>query len=179
MGKYKEITGVPCSGKSYYVKAHDLKVAEVDFFKSILVSLINIPFNKLYCLSLMCFKEKVSWFYKIKLFFLILKKIGVYHLLKDKDVIIDEGVSHIFYNLLESSSESIMYLIEDYLPFIDVKFVNAPSDSVLIERYKCRGHKRLEFYDVNAFILLNEKAKLKQIQSLKCRTKTFEEISLC
>lgn len=151
-----ELTGTPCAGKSFLHKR--------GFFPDFALRRgLRCAFNftdlcvilKLFLLAL---REEVSLAYRLRIIFGITKKFLIFRSAcraKNK-VCIDEGVSHIPFNLLNTDPSVVVGLLKPYLNSISVVVVTI-SDEVLRDRLLTRGHPRLKFCGVPKFIDDNRK----------------------
>lgn len=169
--KIYEITGLPCSGKSYFCNDIDgflnkkkLSIVKAIFFeiKLLLLGIFFLKTSTLYAFLILCLHEKAPLTYRLKIFRNIIKKFGVYK--KFRYVVtggyVDEGISHIPFNLLHSNTAEVINILRPYLSLINVKYIKVNSNTCLRERLTERGHERLVFLDVDEFIHLNRNVEI-------------------
>ncbi|MEZ9982328.1 hypothetical protein AB4401_21800, partial [Vibrio cyclitrophicus] len=110
-----EITGLPCSGKSYFCNDIDffLNKKKSSFIKSLLfeikylfIGFCFLNISTIYALLIFCLHEKAPLNYRLKIFRNVIKKFGVYKNFRDLSCggYIDEGISHIPFNFLNSNT---------------------------------------------------------------------------
>ena len=158
-----EITGVPCSGKSYFIDRisnnlnSKIKVVKWNNYNLINVFLIFVGYsyllinNKGYTIFIKyILKKKIPFFDKIKLSFNVIKKITlnwIYSFDDSKIYLFDEGLTHIPFNIL----------VDSYSDDIDIDFCLKTNKKIqnsnliflvesdkkdIIKRLNLRGHKR-------------------------------------
>jgi len=174
MARIIEITGVPAGGKSFYIAKSDFNVFNIcgPYLDSLQrVRIIKILVREFYVfyvgikvLSLQdiyffwkaAMREDVSLLNKLNIFRNIVRKFGVRKLInlsRSNDVFyIDEGISHIPFNLLNSKPSIVVDKLKPYLDITNIIYLEAPSLKKLAERLKLRGHKRLMRIDLHQFI---------------------------
>ncbi len=175
MKSITELSGLPASGKSTFVKQKGLRVASYENLFPVLFKYIRLPFvlkffSEVYLcvlgfklLSLkelalfikMSKKEGVSFFYQVNIIRNTLRKFSVSYLVSKKslsDIYIDEGISHIPFNYLSTSANDVIAIIQPYLNHISVDYLELTSSEILKTRLLQRGHARLNYIDVNIFI---------------------------
>lgn len=171
-----EVTGVSGSGKSYFLNAlkkeknfkyhfdsdlilkyglNDLKLLYL-FFKT------KSSFKVLLLLIQVSFKLKFNLLDKLNFIRNSIKKIAKNHFFKSLElseyVIVDEGVSHIYQNILNDTgiNEDALNLIDAIYFMLDVpdKIVVIEADNVEVyKRLQNRGHKRINNnFDIIKFI---------------------------
>lgn len=162
-----EFTGVPGSGKSTIFKelqnSSNLKVSFVENKSNIFYDvylfiyfMFNIFDTYRYIFVLKkIFTTKNSLFHKLNICRNIIKKISKFYIYKNKEgvYIIDEGISHIPFNLFVDSSNSKIISKEviellDKLPMTDYIIIIDVDYELSLKRLKQRGHKRIDFTNV-------------------------------
>ncbi|MFS1867042.1 hypothetical protein [Vibrio breoganii] len=182
-----EISGLPCSGKSYFCDSKDgflnkkqSSIIKVIMFevKYILLGLLFLKFSVLRTFLSLCFKEKVPLKYKIKILRNVIKKFGIHSQFRNVavDGFIDEGISHIPFNFLNSNTSDVIDVIKPFLAQTNVKYIKAESDFQLKERLQQRGHDRLKFLSVSEFIALNRSVEVCVLSEYPNVCLTFEVV---
>ena len=177
MGNLIELTGVPASGKSTFIKRNNLKVVTVGslfpslndlprFLSRFLGELVlfveglsKMPFKDVLFYFHISMNEKVDLIYKLNIFRNTVRKFGVFFLCQKisvkGDLYIDEGLSHIPFNFLSTEFSTLEVKLGHYLKEIDVQLVESPREAVIVERLMERGHTRLKFLKIGNFIKNN------------------------
>ena len=176
MARIIEITGIPASGKSTFLMKKGIegfdpskrKNTQGQKNKFILVKIgYEIWFFILGCISLspsnlfFFFKsslhEKGSILQNLNIFRNIIRKFGIRNLAikENTDCYIDEGISHIPFNLLNSDTTKIIELTALFLKPISLYYVDHPSIESLEKRLNKRGHSRLKYWSTEAFVKKN------------------------
>ncbi|MBF4280817.1 hypothetical protein EAY27_27455, partial [Vibrio anguillarum] len=160
-----EVTGPPCSGKSYYLKgeAHLLSKNKLSKFYFFWVGGGTLSYSELILLIRLCSQEKVSFIFKLNIFYNALIKFGVFHksINNSNNNVVDEGISHLAFNFLEAKYTDLELLVKDRLPLVHVKIIVNIDDNILKERLLSRGHTRLRYYSIDNFLYKNHAAKIK------------------
>ncbi|EGQ7950904.1 hypothetical protein M2G93_13245 [Vibrio vulnificus] len=164
-----EVTGVPCSGKSYILNSkfscdNVLNKHLAIKLVSLCCAFLELKYTEIGRIIKMVFKEQCSFLYKLKLLFNVLSKFGVYYLYRNKSIIIDEGISHIPFNLLTTPLIEYKDILQVRLCDIDVLLLSSPNFNVLTDRFNSRGHPRLDFISLNEFMELNSDVYTKVLQ---------------
>lgn len=165
-----EITGIPCCGKSHFCDQEKvINSKSKNLLKKIVIDIYFVMrgggylFSSNRCLKFMrlAYKECVPFSYKLKLFRNVCRKFGVFASIKNchQSGYVDEGVSHIPFNFLNSDSREVIKLIKHELQYLTVVLLPSPNDNILKERLKKRGHPRLMFCDIDSFIKLNQQVE--------------------
>ena len=169
-GNVIEISGLPCSGKSYFCndingflnKKHNslikVLIFEIEFF---MLGLSLLKASELYKFFLLCLREKAPIRYRIKIFRNIIKKFGVFKKFKNVSSFgyVDEGISHIPFNFLSGNTVEIINILKPYIELTNVKYIKIDNDLCLRKRLIDRGHARLSFFEIDDFIFLNRKVE--------------------
>jgi dephospho-CoA kinase len=144
-----------------FTKIFLLKRSDIDMLKYIFYIIRN---------------SKNTLFHKINILRNILKKIIIYRFIENKNEIffIDEGVSHIPFNVFvdinKTLDEKRIYKLLEMIPTVDILLIIDAPDDILIKRVIKRGkkgHKRINFNlqeDIETFmfqsrIILNKIGK--------------------
>ncbi|WP_418103785.1 hypothetical protein [Vibrio harveyi] len=176
-----EITGAPCSGKSYYInnvlkgdysslpiygnhlskKIHFETAQKISlFFLGVMCSILSIDLIKFVLKN----NNLTSFSDKMKMLFFTFLKIGRFHFLNalfsDKTIVIDEGVSHLPFNLMLTEENDIKTMLS-FFPksfyFVEV-WLFKEKEHVLLWRLRNRGHKKvLKDSDMIPFVKNNLK----------------------
>ena len=176
--KIIEISGVSGVGKSYIIsllakedsiildttiekeELSDLKLAYL-FFK------LKDSFEMLKLIIVIAFYLKITLFHKINFIRNSIKKIGKNSFLmdrkSDKYVVVDEGISHFYQNIIspnQDKNEKLIELIDRLILKIEflneIIIVEAPSE-IIFKRLNSRGHKRLkDEIEIKKFIQKSE-----------------------
>lgn len=176
-----EITGPPCSGKSFYLKGKvnllsKNCVNKVFFFGA---GFLALSYSELFLLIRLCSQEKVSFFFKINIFYNSLIKFGVYSKnVNNDDVVIDEGISHLAFNFLEAKYNDLELLLKYRLPIVHVKILVDVDEDVLKHRLLSRGHTRLRYYSVDELLKKNLLAKKKAEEYSRKFSGNYTELKL-
>ncbi len=175
MKSITELSGLPASGKSTYVKQKKLRVASneklfpalfkynklplvLNFLSEVYLCILGFKLLSLKELTFfikMSRKEDVSFFYQVNIIRNTLRKFSVSYLVSEKslsDIYIDEGISHLPFNYLSTSVDDVIAIIQPYLKHISVDYLELTSNDVLKTRLLRRGHTRLNYIDVNILI---------------------------
>ncbi len=166
--KIIEITGIAGVGKSYIIKLlaerentlldkEIIKEYKLNDFKLLIYFFKNK--KKLAILSLtikVAFSLKMSLFHKINFIRNTMKKFGKNYFITqrlklktDETIIIDEGISHLYQNIItqdRSNQDELLKLINQVIDLAEIShtiiIVKAKKQTVF-ERLKSRGHKRI------------------------------------
>ena len=167
-----EITGCPGTGKStLFPDTADISNVFLFFcFPVVFLKLFifhNLIFRYLF-INALCLNR--SFKYKLAFLYHSFRKFVVYFAYHNSDVVIDEGLSHIAFNLELNSSDRIInffYTFRFFLKSTDIVIVTCNEDS-LFNRISQRGHKRLyTFKNLNMFIKCNKKVESLLIQLIE------------
>jgi hypothetical protein len=145
-----EITGPTCSGKSYYLSSLKYKHVGYIYLPVGFLFLLTSPIL-FYWLFIRCLRADRSLLLSFLVFLNVFAKVGFslchirFFKFKSKNIIVDEGLSHIPFILMLNESD-IDYFIKSFLPFLSntkilMKF---SSSNVISKRLKSRGHKRVK-----------------------------------
>lgn len=199
MKSITELSGLPASGKSTFVKQKKLiiscneklfpflfKYNPLPLISSLLAEayLFFLGFKLLSLKELNLFikmarKEDVSFLYQINIFRNTLRKFSVSYLVGKKPlsvIYIDEGISHIPFNYLSSDFNNIIEIIQPYLNYISVDYIEITSDETLKKRLLNRGHARLNHIDVNTLITECRKVEKNMLEVYPLICKTFKVV---
>ena len=160
-----EITGQPCSGKSTFVVNSEAN----DEFEKLNINLTKkliYFFNGIYSLGLKRSKVLFSWslaeeapfFFRINIFCNAVSRFGVFYKIDllspenpAKQLIIDEGVSHLPFIFLQTDTKEVINFISRELSKTNVFFLSNPGSKTIQSRLIKRGHKRLSFLSMHFF----------------------------
>lgn len=163
--KIVEITGIPGVGKSYFVDKNKLKPINV-LYDNDLIKKFNLTDIKLFFIFFKCKKPisqlkiilkiavliEFSFFDTINFVRNTIKKIGknTYYLSinNSETVIIDEGISHLYFNVVsvnKNVNKKINILLKALLSYNDIGkiIIIDDKDLVIKKRLFTRGHKRV------------------------------------
>ncbi|WP_409048992.1 hypothetical protein PWG11_17960 (plasmid) [Proteus mirabilis] len=181
-----EVSGLPCSGKSFYCKDKlMLKGKSKKSINSILNELSLIFQGLIYLGIVRCWgfsrlvrSEDAPLLYKAKILINIFRKFGVFISTREPYVkgFIDEGISHIPFNLLSSNPQTVIKHIPE-LSEINVVYILKNNDSEIRERLLSRGHDRLFFLECDDFIYRNRSIERFILSSYLDLCKNFEVIN--
>ena len=188
-----EITGQPCAGKSTILKKISLNYF-IRHIKNRFPKKILYFFSGMHFLGLKRSKiifswslaENVSFLFKINIFFNCVSKFGIFYRhqnyakYQDLKIVVDEGISHIPFLFLETDSKIVINFISDELQMINVYILRSPEQDIIQTRLLSRGHKRLKFIALSAFmdrIQEIEKVLLSQYPSLCKKFKVFDDVA--
>lgn len=184
-----ELTGHPCSGKSFMISKSShfsnvliKKKSLIYFYKLFLLTFFYFFSNKLlreiYFLVLI---DDYSFYEKIKLILNITDKYYVHNSIKNlnKTIIIDEGVTHILFNILCTENVKVWnsFINNDIfcrLPKPDTLILVKIDENTQKNRLKERGHKRLNNIDkfvkvtrkISKYIELNYKGNFRIVSNI-------------
>lgn len=180
---YNEVTGPTCSGKTFrYRKAKCTKQASKLFFAFGFIYCLFFHFDAFRLLSVKSLRSDRSLYFITTIFLNVFAKIGfiMYCKYSDRDILVDEGVSHIPFILWldEKETNRLVNSLESIFSLIKVKFFECGHD-IIIDRLQKRGHKRvrskndLECMWKNHVTIMNFypnvlKGKVKSIEILQC-----------
>lgn len=198
MGKLFELTGLPASGKSTYIRKNNLSVVTIDllfpkfsnlpqFLSKILselllffVGIFQMSFKEIYFYFHISMNEKVGPIHKMNIFRNTARKFGVFFLCRklsvEQDLYIDEGLSHIPFNFLSTDFSILETRLAPYLNKIQVKLIECPERAVIMGRLMLRGHARLNFYTERHFIRANLSVEKKLLIKYPSLCYSFEII---
>ena len=176
-----ELTGAPATGKSSYAKLAGVTVFKIEdlnsykwvlpnFFIRLVIEIFVI------CVGMARLGPSSSWFFlkrslaespslllRLNIFRNTLRKFGVDALIRIRifktDIYIDEGISHIPFNFPSTEFSNLEPRLRPYLKKLQVHYLASPPESVLIERLRVRGHKRLSFMTVQELVAQNLKVE--------------------
>jgi hypothetical protein len=175
-----EVTGAPGSGKTtLFSQSRSLPIF---IFPLIMpVFLIFIFFLKpkiIFYLFKNSFYLNRPLFQRFAFFYFCINKIFKFYLYKNRrNEVIDEGISHIPFNLeMESESSFFQFVsvFESLLKHIDVKIIVVSSE-VLEKRIIIRGHSRIsENSQVPNFVFRNKQVEMLMVKLLSQHVNSFE-----
>ena len=184
-----ELTGFPCSGKSFIIANSSYNSMILRKYRGIFrtlklgfLSLFYFINNELlrdiYYLIII---DNYSFYEKIKLVLNITEKYYYHNRFKNinKTIIIDEGVTHILFNILCTDNLKVWnsFVKKDIfhrLPKPDMLILVKTDKQTQKDRLKKRGHKRLNDLDqfititrrISKYIELNYKDKIRTVSNL-------------
>lgn len=161
-----EFSGLPGSGKSTIYNELNKNISNVTFILNnkfniineiylFIFFLLNIfkTYKYIYLFKIVV-KSENSLFDKFNIIRNIIKKISKFLIYKNQKgvFVFDEGISHIVFNLFVDSSSRDINEKEikksfNILPLPDMLFMLSADKSLIIDRLKNRGHKRIKFDD--------------------------------
>tara|TARA_B100001123_G_C15303890_1_gene1021943 strand:+ start:1191 stop:1793 length:603 start_codon:yes stop_codon:yes gene_type:complete len=168
-----ELTGQSCVGKTSFLsrKVLDGDDIELKAFKlgykieKIIIffwGIIYLGLSKTVILLYWSFKEDANLIFRLNIFRNAVTKVGIFSTLMKKQsntsslLLVDEGLSHLPFLFLNTETPKVLSLISEELKNINVIFLKSPGSGVIKERLKSRGHQRLRFLSLNAFIRRND-----------------------
>lgn len=161
---YQELSGVPCSGKSYWctnkkvlnTQQKGITPSFIQNIHYISLGLSYLQLKRIFFFIKLSLSENAPLSYRFKILINVLKKFGYYSRYISHGVgIIDEGVSHIPFNFLSTDTNCVVKSIREELSCIDVVYLLNEEDEILIERLSQRGHSRLNFMEKEDFLNKN------------------------
>ena len=192
-----EVTGIPCSGKSYYLNylsvEYNCVVLDKQFINNFLhisclpcpVSFIIREFYHLFTgitklnfytikfLLKYLFYSKWSFYRKVNVFRNVVKKYSLHYIVyknEDIDFIVDEGVCHIpFIFATAKQNYTPELLINHYNLDINVIIIKSET-KILFKRILKRGHSFINSHnhcDLILFIIKNQISSILQIYLLR------------
>lgn len=197
MQKNYELSGLPASGKSTYVKKENLTVQSsnrlwpalhkcpkkiaivLSEFHLFFIGFKVLSTRELFLFFKMSMREEVGPLFKVNIFRNTLRKFAVYNLTcqdLDSDIYIDEGISHIPFNYFSSSFAEVFPIIEPYLKNISLTYISCNSDEELKKRLLYRGHSRLKFIKVDTLISNSRKVEAKMLEAYPVICKSFKVV---
>lgn len=69
-----------------------------------------------------------------------------------EDILVDEGISHLPFLFLNSDTIKVVDFISNELQQTNVHYLNSPGSGLIEQRLTIRGHKRLNFLLLSAFV---------------------------
>ncbi len=194
--KIIEITGVAGAGKSYILKRllkNRYTISDEQIIKRYNIRdiyLLYLFFKSKNALDILKVLFKISKELNMSLYDKFnfirnsIKKIGKNYYFKsinfidNRVVIVDEGISHIYQNIVTTKVQNnlkILILLNEFISLIDkpdeVIIVDAPTKTI-VDRLKKRGHKRLRDSDDIELFVKNSKKNLSIIDKKFNNTKT-------
>jgi hypothetical protein len=162
---YTEITGQPCAGKSSFMN-REKSNNEAIVFKQGIARKIFYFLCGLYFLNLSRSKVLFFWsmleqaplYFRINIFFNAVSKFGIFFYLQSssannhEDILVDEGISHLPFLFLNSDTIKVVDFISNELQQTNVHYLNSPGSGLIEQRLTIRGHKRLNFLLLSAFV---------------------------
>lgn len=180
---YYELTGCPCSGKSYYLQSKGIShINKSNLFNQIIFFFYGLYFlgvNKLFLFIRLSFQEKVPFLFSLNIIRNTILKFGIYYRFNNSkmDIYVDEGISHLFFNFLDSNKCELLEIIEDEIKNINIILIEQGDKSLIKNRLKVRGHSRLRFYNINDFIFSNKESESFIINVVSFKAKRLKIIS--
>ena len=195
--KIIEITGVAGAGKSHILKTllkdrytiSDEQIIKRYHIREIYLIYLFFKSKNAFKILKVLFKISkelnMSLYDKFNFLRNSIKKIGKNYYFKsinfidDRVVFVDEGISHIYQNIVTTKVQNnlkILILLNEFISLIDkpdeVIIVDAPTKTI-VERLKRRGHKRLRDSDDIELFVKNSKKNLSIIDKKFNKTRTI------
>ncbi len=195
--KIVEITGVAGAGKSHILKTllkdrytiSDDKIIKRYHIGDIYLIYLFFKSKNAFTILKVLFKIakelNMSLYDKFNFIRNSIKKIGKnryfanINFIDDRVVFVDEGVSHIYQNIITTKVQNnlkILILLNEFISLIDkpdeVIIVDAPNKTI-VDRLKRRGHKRLRDSDDIELFVKNSKKNLSIIDKKFNNTKVI------
>lgn len=182
-----ELAGMPCSGKTSNLQNYSLIFKAEIITSSLIQEELNISKNlkiiNFLIIDFILVLRGIKYIGKNKFFLLIntlkfsgwnylrrlnvlrntLKKFAIFELFskyKDRNFIVDEGISQIIYNFATSKNNISNVFLIPYLTNSNLKVIHIICDNKEIQkRLLIRGHKMIRYYGLENFLFLNNQAK--------------------
>lgn len=168
MGFY-EIAGQSCVGKTSFVSSYVesnknyivYKRNTFNFFTDFISGLRYLRSKRTRKIFIWSFNEDASLLFKFNIFRNAVTKFGIFLKLtsfygSDKNVyFVDEGISHLPFIFLNTSTNEVIDFISNELRFLRIKYLVCMEPSYVESRLLNRGHKRLKFLDSTYFVSRN------------------------
>ena len=173
-----EITGIAGVGKSYIIELlaerektlldkEIIKVYRLNDFKLLIYFFKNKKSLDILSLSIrIALSLRISLFHKINFIRNTMKKFGKNYFITqrlkrevDETIIIDEGISHLYQNIItqdRSNQDELLKLVNQVIDLADIShtiIIIKAKKRTVFERLKSRGHKRITTEeDIRPFI---------------------------
>ncbi|PQJ83326.1 hypothetical protein [Aliivibrio sifiae] len=177
-----ELVGIPCCGKSYICANKFSNIRYLSGRKNIIYELLlficgilTLKIEDIKFFISCVRRENVSFLFKVNIFRNIVRKFGLNKIYRNRGYIIDEGVSQIPFNLLNSNVDEVFKVVFPYLES-KVYFINSANDSEIKKRLINRGHTRLFFINIDDFISINRSVENNVINNLNKYLVDFEVV---
>jgi len=185
--RYTEVTGSSCAGKSTcfenvqsYITGGNISGC---FFPSVVVRGVFFVLGffylmmrpaKLFWIIRQCKDIHTSSLHKVSAMRNAVEKFGCYLLLRNRAVVVDEGISHLpfVFQLNASQISDFLTVFGNELQNISILLVPAPPEKDLVVRLITRGHKKVTCKEsATSFARLNIKVSKEYLRALKKQEK--------
>lgn len=181
-----EITGQPCSGKTTFLNYYDFDGTKPQIYKQRMgLKLMNFIRGviylrlKIYLLLGWSLKEQGSFTFRINIFRNAVSKFGSFVDLKknysreQQTMIVDEGVSHLPFLFQNTKTKDVLRICKTELKSVEVILLPSPGTSIIKDRLKSRGHKRLKYLNLDSFVSRNNDIERLLIDKYTLMSKKF------
>lgn len=167
--KFYEISGQSCTGKTSFIKEHVKSDKNyilyerntINLFFDFICGLKYLGIKRIKTIFLWSLKEDASLLFRLNIFRNSVTKFGIFLKLtnnkksRKQTYLVDEGVSHIPFIFLNTSTDEVINFIAFELSSLNIKFLTCDQRNDIESRLSKRGHKRLMFLDKTDFVNRN------------------------
>jgi len=88
-------------------------------------------------------------------------------------MIVDEGISHLPFLFQNTKSKDVLRICKTELKSVEVILLPSPGSSIIKDRLKSRGHKRLQYLNLDSFVRRNNDIERLLIDKYALMSKNF------
>ncbi len=181
-----EVTGQPCSGKTTFLNYYDFDGTKPQIYRQRMgLKLMNFIRGviylrlKIHLLLGWSLKEQGSFTFRMNIFRNAVSKFGILVDLKknysneQQSMIVDEGISHLPFLFQNTKTKDVLRIFKTELKSVEVILLQSPGTSIIKDRLKSRGHKRLQYLNLDSFVSRNNDIERLLIDKYALMSKNF------